>query len=292
MAVARGRSTVFRFWRKGRSVLRRIAKPKNRTPSPRHPRHPLLATGSGLCALALAVAALWPGAAGAIGELTAVDIRSVEYGGGRAVPRPTAPQRLAWETRQRTSVETRLEPTRARLSDPKVFETPLLYWSGDQAFAPLSEPEVTGLKRFVEFGGSVLIDDAAPDQDGFDASIRREIERAFGAGALARLPGTHTVYRSFYLLERPVGRVPGLDHIEAVVRSGRAAVIYTRHDLGGAIERDNLGNYLHPVEPGGDSQREMAIRFGVNLIVYALCLDYKDDQVHAPFIMRRRAGQR
>ncbi len=256
------------------------------------PSRDLLATGSALCALAFAVGALWPRPAGAIGELTAVDIRGIDYGGGRASPRPTAPQRLAWETRQRTSVETRLEPTRARLSDPKVFDTPLLYWSGDQAFPQLSEAEVTGLKRFVEFGGAVLIDDAAPEQDGFDSAIRREIERAFGRNALTRLPATHTVYRSFYLLDRPVGRVPGPDHVEAVVRSGRAAVIYTRHDLGGAIDRDNLGNYLHPVEPGGESQREMAIRFGVNLVVYALCLDYKDDQVHAPFIMRRRAGQR
>jgi hypothetical protein len=27
---------------------------------------------------------------------------------------------------------------------------------------------------------------------------------------------------------------------------------------------------------------------GVNLVMYALCLDYKTDQVHVPFIMRRR----
>jgi len=237
-------------------------------------------------------ALLAPFPAIAIGELTAVDIRSVEYGAARAAPRPTAAQRLAWEARQRTSVETRLEPTRARLSDPRVFATPLLYWNGDQAFAPLSEAEVTGLKRFVEFGGAVIIDDAAPEQSGFDASIRRELERAFGRGALVRLPSTHTVYRSFYLLDRPVGRVEGPEHLEAVLRAGRAAVIYSRHDLGGAFERDNLGNHTHPVEPGGEVQREAAIRLGVNLVMYALCLDYKDDQVHAPFIMRRRAGQR
>ena len=42
------------------------------------------------------------------------------------------------------------------------------------------------------------------------------------------------------------------------MRSGRAAVIYSRHDLGGALERDNLGNYLLPGRPGGDMQREMA----------------------------------
>jgi hypothetical protein len=229
--------------------------------------------------------------AGAIGEPTAVDVRRVELADA-SEPRPTAPQRLAWEVRQRTSVDTRLEPTRTRLDDPRLFDTPLLYWSGDRAFDPLSAAELTGLKRFVEFGGFVLIDDALPQQDGFDRSIRRELDRAFGAGALRRLPSTHTVYRSFYLLERPVGRVEGPDFLEAVFHGGRAAVIYSRHDLGGAWDRDNLGTYQHAVEPGGEGQREYAIRLGVNLVLYALCLDYKDDQVHAPFIMRRRAGQR
>jgi len=247
-----------------------------------------------LLAVACACAALAsrPRSASAIGQLTAIDIRSVEYGGSRSAPRATATQRLAWEVRQRTSVETRLEPTRVRLDDARVFETPLLYMSGADAFAPLSEAEVTGLKRFVEFGGTVVIDDAAPDQSGFDGSVRRELARAFGDGALARLPQSHTVYRSFYLLDRPVGRVAKPDYLEAVMRAGRAAVIYSRHDLGGAIDRDNLGNYLYPAEPGGEQQRENGIRLAVNLIVYALCLDYKDDQVHAPFIMRRRAGQR
>jgi hypothetical protein len=230
-----------------------------------------------------------PNAAHAFGVATAVDMRSVEYSGFGA-PRPTAMQRLAWELRQRTSVETRLEPTRVRLDDPHVFDAPLLYLTGARAFADWSEAEVVGLRRFVEFGGFVLIDDAEPTQGGFDSSVRRELGRAFGSDALVHLPGNHTIYRSFYLLDGPTGRVDGPNFVEAIVRAGRAAVIYTRHDLGGALDRDNLGNYLHAVQPGGEGQREIAIRFAVNLIVYALCLDYKDDQVHAPFIMRRRAG--
>jgi len=40
----------------------------------------------------------------------------------------------------------------------------------------------------------------------------------------------------------------------------------------------------------GERQREQAIRLSVNIVLYALCLDYKDDQVHAPFIMRRRGN--
>lgn len=241
---------------------------------------------------AFAAGSLWPQLAAAIGELTAVDIRGVDYNGATPPARPWAAQRLAWEVRQRTSVETRLEPTHVRLDDPHLFDSALLYWSGERAFPALSEPEISGLKRFVEFGGFVLIDDASPQQAGFDAAIRRELTRAFGEGALARLPNTHTIYRSFYLLDRPVGRVEGPEYFEAVMHTGRAAIVYSRHDLGGAWERDNLGTYLHVVEPNGENQRELAIRIGVNLVLYALCLDYKDDQVHAPFIMRRRAGQR
>jgi hypothetical protein len=42
------------------------------------------------------------------------------------------------------------------------------------------------------------------------------------------------------------------------------------------------------VVPGGEHQREMAFRMGVNLCMYALCLDYKDDSVHLETIMNRR----
>jgi hypothetical protein len=39
-------------------------------------------------------------------------------------------------------------------------------------------------------------------------------------------------------------------------------------------------------------QRELAIRLAVNIAMYVLCLDYKDDQVHAEELMRRRGRQR
>jgi hypothetical protein len=226
----------------------------------------------------------------ALGEHTAIELRTLDYAGGDPNPRPSAMKRLAWEVRQRTSVETRLESGHVRFSDSELFEYPLIYWSGDRAFPLLSDPEVQGFRRFVEFGGMVIIDDAAPDQAGFDASVRRELGRAFGTQALTRITSRHVLFRSFYLVQKPVGHVEGPDYVEAIERGGRVAVLYTRHDLGGAYERDNLGNYAYAVA-GGDHQRELAFRFGVNLVLYALCLDYKDDQVHAPFIMRRWAGR-
>jgi hypothetical protein len=245
------------------------------------------------CALlvaALAPQAMHPERAAALGESSLFDVRAVDHAGGNPRPRDTAPRRLAWEIRKRTSIDTRLQPTRARLDDPSIFESPFLYWSGDAAFPPLSEGEITGLRRFLGFGGFVLVDDAAPESPGFDASVRREIARAMPDAPLARLPEGHTLFRSFYLLQRPEGRVAGTQHLEGVTLGERVALVYSRHDLGGAWARDNLGNWEHSVTPGGEGQRERAIRLGVNIAMYALCLDYKDDQVHAPFIMRRRGA--
>ena len=36
------------------------------------------------------------------------------------------------------------------------------------------------------------------------------------------------------------------------------------------------------------TSREYALRVGVNAFMYTLCLDYKQDQVHIPFILKRR----
>lgn len=242
-------------------------------------------------ALLAALAVIGPPSSGrAIGEASDFELLGVRYGDRTEDPRPTARRRLSWAVRTRTSIETHLAPSMARLDDPAIFESPFLYFGGDGEFAPLSDAEVLGLRRFVEFGGFVLFDDATPDSPGFDRAARRELSRAFPEDPLRPVPADHTIYRSFYLLDRPVGRVRGPAHLEGIERDGRIAVVYSRHDLGGAWARDNLGTYLHAVVPGGEEQREEAYRLGVNLVMYALCLDYKDDQVHAPFIMRRRAG--
>ena len=240
---------------------------------------------------AVLFSAFAPSFAAAIGESSQFDVRLIQYDGGHHRPRDTAPRRLAWELRKRTSVEPRLEPSEVRLDNPDIFNTPFLYWAGDVAFPPLSDAEIVGLRRFVQLGGLVLVDDAAPNvSDGFLASARRDLRRALPDVPIAPLPSDHTLFRSFYLLPRPEGRVAGPSQLEAMIVNDRAAVILSAHDLGGAWARDVYGNWTFPVEPGGDAQRERAIRLGINVILYTLCLDYKDDQVHAPFIMRRRGS--
>jgi hypothetical protein len=65
-------------------------------------------------------------------------------------------------------------------------------------------------------------------------------------------------------------------------------VILSAHDLLGALARSPSGLQPIAVTPGGERQRETAVRLAVNIALYVLCSNYKDDQVHAEQIMKRR----
>lgn len=228
-----------------------------------------------------------PPSATAFGEATEVEIVRLDAGSDDAGAKLVT-DRLAWEVRKRTSVEPALDPGRASFDDDSLFRSPISYWRGDGEFPPLSDAAIDGLRRYIHRGGFIFIDDASGGDEGFDRSIRRELMRAFPARPLKEIPRDHTIYRSFYLLQRPVGRIQGPDLLEGISYGDRIAVVYSQHDVGGALQRDKLGAWTQAVVPGGEGQRERAIRLAVNLVLYALCTDYKDDQVHAPFIMRRR----
>ena len=64
-------------------------------------------------------------------------------------------------------------------------------------------------------------------------------------------------------------------------------MILGSNDWAGAWAADPSGRALFAVVPGGEVQREMAYRFGVNLVMYALTGNYKADQVHVPAILER-----
>ncbi|MBZ0235942.1 MAG: DUF4159 domain-containing protein [Deltaproteobacteria bacterium] len=206
-------------------------------------------------------------------------------------PRPNALRRMVWELDKRTSIDVDLESPIVTLDSARLHETPLLYLAGDREFSLPPPAGVETLRRFLTFGGFLLIDSAEGSTDGaFDKSVRALVDAIYPrpAPGLELVPADHVVYKSFYLLERPLGRLALSPVMEGVTRSGRLVVAYVQNDLGGAWARDNLGNYELACQPGGERQRELAFRMGVNLVMYALCLDYKTDQVHVPFIMRRR----
>ena len=213
-------------------------------------------------------------------------LRGLREGGdtGRAVSGVMA------AVQRRTAVEPVIAaPSRLSPTDPALFDTPLLVLSGSSGFDPLSDREVDALRTYLTSGGMLFADDASGVPDSaFARAVRAQISRVLGGRPFEALPPDHAAFRSFYLVERAVGRVQTSHDLEAIRVNGRAAVILSLNDVLGACERDAMGGWARPVEPGGTRQREEAIRLGVNLVLYALTLDYKEDLVHLPMILERK----
>jgi hypothetical protein len=253
-------------------------------------RGPGLSRRAALASLALV--GLSSERAWAFGQAGAFHARLLKTTGGRLdAARSAATARWAWELVRRTSAPARLAAASVGAEDPELLSEPFVVWAGESDTGPLSSPELRGLERFLRLGGVLVIDDANPAQLAFSRGARRELQRILPDAAPVRLDPGHVIYKTYYIVDRPVGRVLGTPHVEAIVRGKNAQVLYLAHDLLGALARAGEG-WAFPTEPGAATQREAALRFAVNIAMYVLCSDYKDDQVHAPWLMRRRAGRR
>ena len=240
-----------------------------------------------------AAALLAPRGAAAFGATSAVDIAEIDLGPG-TVARLGAWSRLLREVQQATSIEVG-PAARIRLDDDALFAHPLSVICGDGAFELPSEAALERLSRYLTYGGLLLIDDTASDEGGgFDRSARRLCERIFPTHALAALPSDHSLYRSFFLIDRPVGRTARARWLDGVTVGGREGlggytpIVFCHDDLSGALNRGDDGSQ-RPCEPGGESQRREAVKLAVNLVLYCVTTDYKKDQAHVNELLRRNA---
>jgi hypothetical protein len=187
-----------------------------------------------------------------------------------------------------TSVEAMPERRVITLEDPALFSHPFLYLTGRRDFTPFSAGEVERLRVWLEGGGTLVADDAAAIPGyGFDAAVRRELARVLPAARLERLSSEHTVFKSFFLARSVVGTRVASPFLEGITLQGRTAVILSPNDLLGTFARDPLGRWVEPCTPGGERQRRQGFHLGVNIVMYALCGDYKQDRIHLPFLRQR-----
>jgi len=213
----------------------------------------------------------------------------VAYRGGQPAPYPSALRSMMKTLIIRTSVDADIERKDLQITSPELYRYPFLYMAGRSAFDPFTDQEIERLGSFLKAGGTLLLDDASGiDSSPFDTSVRREVRRLFPDAALDRLLEDHTVFRSFYLLDRIGGRVLVKDAVFGVNVGDRTPVLYCQNDLGGAWATDLYDRPIQGCEPGGENQREMAYRLGVNIIMFTLCLTYKKDRIHVETIMQRR----
>jgi hypothetical protein len=174
---------------------------------------------------------------------------------------------------------------------------PLLYWPLGRAPLTLTPDTVSRVYAYIRNGGMILFDTqnqggiGAASPDASVPGLQRFLSR-LNLAPLIPIPADHVLARSFYLLSEFPGRWnAGTVYVEAK-GDGKddeavSSVILGGNDWAAAWAVGDQGQPLYPVVPGGERQREMAYRFGVNVVMYALTGNYKSDQVHLRFILER-----
>jgi hypothetical protein len=205
---------------------------------------------------------------------------------------------------QRTSYEP-LEPMGVNLEKDDLSFFPLLYWPMDPREKDLSPAALSKIADYMRNGGTILIDTRdltlgavrGPNSPG-QQTLRRLLSK-IDLPPLEPIPSNHVLTKTFYLMSDFPGRSDGGqvwvqasppgDSQENPTRGGDGVspVIIGGNDWAAAWAVDGQGRPLVDVSPGGSRQREMAIRFGINVVMYALTGNYKADQIHVPAILER-----
>ncbi|NVK14338.1 MAG: DUF4159 domain-containing protein, partial [Rhodobacteraceae bacterium] len=158
-------------------------------------------------------------------------------------------------------------------------------------------------------GGMILFDtrDADLAASGATSPAARRLQQIalpLDIPPLEVVPEDHVLTRAFYLLQAFPGRhgrgpvwveaaPPDAEQAEGIpfrnLNDGVTPVVIGGNDWAAAWAVDDNGRPLLPVGRGyaGERQRELAFRFGVNLVMHVLTGNYKSDQVHVPALLDR-----
>ncbi len=207
----------------------------------------------------------------------------------------------------RTAVEPG-QPFAVKIDADEITFFPILYWPVMPNARPLSPGVLAKIDAYMKQGGMIIFDtkdfgQGIPTGYNVRGDGSTALQRMLGNLDIPRLepvPEHHVLTKSFYLLRSFPGRWDGGQlWVEAEVPrdsdqgrqarrvDGVSSILITSNDFASAWAMDERGQALYPVVPGGERQREMAFRTGVNIVMYALTGNYKADQVHVPALLER-----
>ena len=193
-----------------------------------------------------------------------------------------------------------VEPAAPHAVDPETDALdvyPALFLSLPDAPQPFSPAAVARLNAYMRNGGALFIDTRRGGTIGGANSFEGldQVLAGLDTPPLTPVPVDHVLTRSYYLIESFPGRYENrplwIEATGATDKTERRGDGVSRLFVGdadylAAWAIDDRGRPLYSVD-GGDAQREYSIRFGVNLIIYILTGNYKEDQVHIPALLER-----
>ena len=208
----------------------------------------------------------------------------------------------------RTSVEP-ANPIGVDLERDELAFFPILYWPITPDQPTPSAEAYARLNTYLRSGGMIVFDTRDADIARFGSASPngrklQQLAAPLDVPPLEPLPADHVLTRTFYLLQDFPGRhisrdvwveaaPPDAQQIEGMpfrnLNDGVTPIVIGGNDWAAAWAVDAQGNALLPVGRGftGERQRELAYRFGVNLIMHVLTGNYKSDQVHVPALLDR-----
>ena len=191
---------------------------------------------------------------------------------------------LSQTLRERTSVEPGA-PVAVDLARDDLSPYPFLYWAAPSSPQHLSDAALANLDRYLAIGGLLLVDTRDSGRGNSTQRPAATMLAGLDAPPLEQVTGDHVAAHSFYLLRSFPGRTQSTKlwaeaASAAASRDGVAALFIGDGDWAAAWSGQlNL--------EGGVRQRELALRFGVNMVMVALTGNYKADQVHLPALLER-----
>ncbi|MEZ5939498.1 MAG: DUF4159 domain-containing protein [Hyphomonadaceae bacterium] len=204
---------------------------------------------------------------------------------------------LSYQLGYRTSIEP-AEPDPINLETDPLELYPMIYYAVPRTAKPLTPAAADAVNKYLRAGGAFVIDtrDAAPGRD-VGANLQ-ELLKGIDAPPLQPANANHVITKSYYLIKSFPGRLNGRLWVESGTGDrdtrrgdGVSGLFIGGSDWAGAWAIDqNTGRPLLSME-GGDAAREMAYRFGINLVMYILTGNYKEDQVHIQTLLDRLGAE-
>jgi hypothetical protein len=173
------------------------------------------------------------------------------------------------------------------LSRDDLSAYPFIYWPAPPAPRRLSDAALQNVDRYLAIGGLMLVDtrDAGVQQRGRPAQTMLS---GVDIPPLELVTTEHVLARAFYLMRSFPGRSQS-----AQLWAESASAASSRDGVASIFVGDGDWASAWSGQAGvSDRQRELSLRFGVNMVMVALTGNYKADQVHVPALLERMGGER
>jgi hypothetical protein len=178
---------------------------------------------------------------------------------------------LLQQFNHKTDIPVKYATREIKLSDPKIFDAPLIYMTGHEDFT-LEPAEIAGLREYLNKGG-LLFAEACCGRPAFDRAFRRVLGKVLPGQTLKPIPANHSIFS----LPNRVGPVAVTPALSAQVANrstmepallgievgGHYGVIHSPIGMAGGWELSQ-NPYAFGYEDSG------AIALGENILMYGV----------------------